>query len=158
MICSWFVRDFFVIYSQFVRNSWFIRELFVIYSRIACKLFVRLYLRTRRTKREFREVCSPFSKITNVRSSFILACSWTPYFCPHFLVLFIQNRGKCGRNRQWGRELEFSRPEEKSANCVYEKTCKSVTGRIKFWSVWILYHFKLYALGIHVCKYVCVFS
>ena len=78
VICWWFFRNLFAIYSQFVRNSWFICELFVIYSRIACKLFVRLYLRTRRTKREFREVCSPFSKITNVCSSFILACSWTP--------------------------------------------------------------------------------
>ena len=65
------------------------RAVFVIYLRIICELFanyswfvrdlfVRLNLRTRRTKREFREVCSPFSKITNVRSSFILACSWTP--------------------------------------------------------------------------------
>ena len=93
VICLWFVRNLFAIYSQFVCNlfviclftiffvifSGFIRELFVIYSQIACKLFVRLYLRTSRTKREFREVCSPFSKITNVRSSFILACSWTPY-------------------------------------------------------------------------------
>ena len=59
--------------------SWFIRELFANYSWFVRDLFVRLNLRTRRTKREFREVCSPFSKITNVRSSFILLVRWTPY-------------------------------------------------------------------------------
>ena len=50
---SWFVRDLFVIYSQFIRNlfaicsqfvcsqffSWFVRDLSVIYSRIVRNLF-----------------------------------------------------------------------------------------------------------------------
>ena len=68
-------RAVFVIYSQIIR------ELFANYSWFVRDLFVRLNLRTRRTKREFREVCSPFSKITNVRSSFILLVRWTPYSC-----------------------------------------------------------------------------